>query len=183
MLKTVKNLHVRWFKSKGNTQGDYSFKSHSKILGSTVQVAGSITEGFWLVVVQQTLLPDAPRLGISELGDGSIQESDGSAAVIVVRHPLHGLVDPVHLGVHQAPAHLVAGRVLGHLGLEHIPNSLPHVKHVELVHHSLQRAPVRAQAVVFLSHVAQDLVDRVHRVSGKVVAERVVWSEWDHLEG
>ena len=56
----------------------------SKILGSTVEVVRSITEGVGLVVVEQALPPNLPRISIGEFWYGSVQESDGRPMVVVV---------------------------------------------------------------------------------------------------
>ena len=155
--------------------------SFSKILGSAVEVVSSITEGIRLVVVEQALPPHLPRISVGELWDGSIQESDGRPTVVVVRDPQHGLVDSVIPRVHQAPAYLIAGAAFCYFALVHPVHLLPHVHHVKFVYHSLQRAPIRAQPVVILPDIVQDLVDHVHRVRGEIVTQRVTRGERNNL--
>ena len=105
--------HVKNFSSEGEHQhiktgtNTYLCSLGSEILRGTIEVVSGITKGGWPVVVEQTGPPDVPGGSVSELGDGTVEKRDGSAAVIVIGHPQHSLINPVILGVHETPANLI----------------------------------------------------------------------------
>ena len=106
-----------------------------EIFGCAVDVLGSILQVLWVVVPEKTLPPDTPGLCVGQLGDGSIEKSDGSAAVVVLGDPVDCVVDPVLLGVEQTVADVLGGR--GHLVVD-LLHRVPYVVHVEFVCHSLK---------------------------------------------
>lgn len=144
-----------------------------EILGSAVEEGCSIMESSLLVVPQKALPPNAPRSCISQLWNGSIEEGDGGAAVVVVRDPLHGLVDAIVAGIHEALADFLGGRLMDDYSLENLVNTIPNVPHMEFVYDALQRRPVRPQSVAILADSEENLIDRVHGGRGESRANRV----------
>ena len=151
-----------------------------EIFGCAVDVLGSILQVLWVIVPEETLPPDTPGLGVGQLGDGSVEESDGSAAVVVLGDPVDCVVDPVLLRVEQTVADVLGGR--GHLVVDLLHRD-PHVVHVEFVCHSLKGRPHGAEAVVVLSDVVHDLVEGLHRDGSEIRAELVLGRVRDHLDG
>ena len=109
-----------------------------EILGCTVDVLGGVLQVLGVVIPEEALPPDAPRLCISQLGDGSVEEGDGGATVVVLGDPVDCIIDPVLLGVEETVADVLAGR--GQL-VVHLLHSVPYIVHVEFVRHSLEGRP------------------------------------------
>jgi len=145
----------------GTSSHHASLEVSLEVLSSAVEEGCSIMESSLLVVPQKALPPNAPRCRISQLWNGSIEEGDGGAAVVVVRDPLHSLVDAIVAGIHEALADFFGGRLMDDYSLENLVNTIPNVPHMEFVYDALQRRPVRPQSVAILADSEENLIDRV----------------------
>ena len=132
-----------------------------------------------LVVPEKTLPPHLPSGSISQLGDGPVQQSDGSSAIIVVGDPSHGIVDPVVMHIKQTVAFLLGRWVVDGLAVVGLLDLLPDIHHVELVHHPLQGRPEGAQTIVILANVVENLVHSLHGCGEEILSQRVFWSVGD----
>ncbi len=152
-----------------------------KVLGSTIQELCSVFKRTGTVVVEETGLPDSPRVCVSQFGNWPVEQGDGCPTVIVVGHPTNSLEDAISSGVSQAAADFLAGWGSHDCGLVDVMDTIPQVHHVELVRDSLHGGPVRPETVVIHPNVAQDLVDGVHGQRGEIRADEVVRGVRDHL--
>ena len=96
----------------------------------------------FLVVPQEALSPNAPRSCVSQLRNRSVEEGDGGTAIIVIGHPLHGLVDTIVGGVHEAVANDTGRRLFDYRLHVNLVHTIPNIPHVEFVYDTLERRPV-----------------------------------------
>lgn len=61
----------------------------------TVQIDRGVVERRRRVVVQETILPHGPGLGIGQFRDRSVQEGDRGTGLVVIGHPLYRRLYPV----------------------------------------------------------------------------------------
>ena len=158
-----------------------SFSSLLKVLCGTVKVTGSILQIPLLVVPEKALPPHLPSISISQLRDGSVQQSDGGPTIVMVGHPSYCVVNPVVVHVKKAIANFIGGWGVKGLGLVGLLDAHPHVGHVELVHDPLQGGPVGPQAIVVLANIQEDFVDGFHAGREELASDRVLWSVWYHF--
>ena len=109
-----------------------------------LQEVGSVLQRILSVVVEQTILPQFPGVGVLQNRNRSVQERDRSTARVVSGNPLDrssnsGLLD---IGKTRAGVRVHGDRIKDRFQF------VPKVLHVEVVDNSLQRCPVAAEAIV-----------------------------------
>ena len=149
------------------------------MLSGTVEVISSIIHVLILIVPEKALLPHLPAASISQLGDGTVEESDGGSGVIVVGYPCHCIVDTIVVNIKETVTQGIFGWILEDLPLKDFLDACPDIQHVELVCNPLHRRPVRAQAIIIHTDAAQDLIDGIHGGGIEVLSKLVVRSVTD----